>query len=280
MPTIAQILAEARRRGLRDVLAVELWLGYLLNMDKTALFSRSEEEVSTEIELHFWQGIEQIMEGKPVGQLIGTREFYGLDFFVDENVLIPRPESEMLVDLAKNFIQKNLDGKELKVADIGTGSGCILLALLKTCPQLRGIGVEVSEKALMVARENAEKLQLSERVTFLQGNLLEPLIEPCQIILANLPYIGRKRFNFVAENVAKFEPEVALFGGDDGLDLYREMFAQLQAKPWKPDLLAGEFGFGQEETMRGVLAENFAEDSFEIIPDLAGIPRVFVVNFA
>lgn len=280
MPTIAQILAEARRRGLRDVLAGELWLGYLLNMNKTALFSRSKQEVSAEMELRFWQGLEQIMEGRPVGQLIGTREFYGLDFLVDENVLIPRPESEMLVDLARNFIQKNLAEREVRVADIGTGSGCILLALLKTCSEVTGIGVEVSEEALVVARKNAEKLQLSERVNFLQGNLLDPLAEPCEIILANLPYIGRERFNFVAENVAKFEPEVALFGGADGLDLYREMFGQLKAKSWKPRLLAGEFGFGQEETMRGVLAENFSEDSFEIIPDLAGIPRVFVVNFA
>lgn len=278
MPTVAQILAEAKNQGLRDVLAGEMWLGYLLNSSKENLFSYPEREVSVEVQERFFAGVKEMLEGKPVGQLIGSREFYGLNFFVNGDVLIPRPESELLVDLAKRFIDENLLGQQVTVADIGTGSGCILLALLKNCSEVKGIGVEVSDKALDVARRNAEKLDLDGRVKFFQGNLLEPLVEPCQVILANLPYIGREKFHFVAENVAKFEPEVALFGGADGLDLYREMFAQLDRLSWKPAFLAGEFGFGQEEIMREVLAKYFPIGSFDIIPDLAGIPRVFVVR--
>jgi release factor glutamine methyltransferase len=110
--------------------------------------------------------------------------------------------------------------------------------------------------------------------------LLEPLIHPVQIIVANLPYIGRERFNFVADNVARFEPEMALYGGADGLDLYRQMFEQLMEKDWRVDLLVGEFGFGQEEEMTRLLEFYFDGYDYRVIPDLAGIPRVFVVEFA
>jgi release factor glutamine methyltransferase len=280
MPTIGEILRENKQKGLIEPLSAELWLGYLLGLSKEAIFTRSEEDLPDIQTEKFWQGVEEIRQGKPVEQLIGYKEFYGMSFMVNDNVLIPRPESEMLVDLAKDFIQENLTGQEVRVVDVGTGSGCILLALLKTCLDAQGVGIEISPEALVVARGNAQALGVEERVELLQGNLLEPVERECQIILANLPYIGREKFNFVADNVAKYEPEVALFGGPDGLDLYRQMFEQLNQKKWRPRLMAGEFGFGQEEAMRDVLTKYFSDQNFQIIPDLAGIPRVFVINFA
>lgn len=280
MPTIAEILAENKQRKLIDPLAAELWLGFLLGMHKEKLFTEAKLEVKDELVEQFWAGVNQIREGRPVEQLIGYKEFYGLPFVVNEHVLIPRPESEMLVDLAKQFIQQKMNGREVRVADIGTGSGAILLALLKVCPEVKGIGVEISAEALQVAEKNAEALDLVNRVELFEGNLLEPIESECQIIMANLPYIGTEKFNFVADNVARYEPEVALFGGSDGLDLYREMFDQLKQKSWRPRLMAGEFGFGQEEAMTRLLEQYFAAEKFAIIPDLAGIPRVFVINFA
>lgn len=304
MPTVREILNEARKMQL-DSLSAEVWLGFVLGREKSWIFAHGEEMVMVGDEQKFWSGAEEMLGGKPVAQLTGSKEFYGLDFWVTDQVLVPRPESELIVDLVKDFVMgreaaaattiaarrgrgnDNSDtsrisesrGGRVTVVDVGTGSGCILLAILSVLPEARGIGVEISATALEVAKENTRRLGFSKRVELIQGNLLEPVDEAVEVIVANLPYIGRERFNFVAENVARHEPEVALYGGSDGLDLYREMFAQLVGKSWRPAFLAGEFGFGQEEVMRGVLQEYFFDRHFEIIDDLAGIPRVFVVNF-
>lgn len=279
MQSIKQILVESQENGV-EKLAAEVWLGYLLGENSAWLFAHQDEPIDHNITEKFYLGMREILNGRPVAQLIGLKEFYGLPFIIDENVLIPRPESELLVDLTKKFIQKKYPTDQVTVADIGTGSGCILLTILKEIPTTLGIGIEVSDQALQIAQKNAVSLGLEKRVKLIQGNLLEPLEQQCEIIVTNLPYIGRDKFHFIADNVARYEPEVALFGGSDGLDLYREMFEQLKQKSWSPALLIGEFGFGQEELMREILQKYFADQKFEIIPDLAGIPRVFVVNFA
>ncbi len=279
MAKIKQNLERIQELGLQDQLAAEVWLAFLLEKDRAFLFAHPDIELSTKVEQRFLQGVQEMASGKPLSQLTGLKEFYGIEFRVNEKVLIPRPESELLVDLVREFLNTHSYGGKLLLADIGTGSGCILLSILKSLGYGKGIGVEISADALEVARENSEQLGLSDRVTWLQGSLLQPLEVPAQIIVANLPYIGRERFNFVAENVARFEPEVALYGGDDGLDLYRQLFTQIIEKSWRPDFLAGEFGFGQQEEMEETLEQYFYQYQWKVIPDLAGIPRVFVVEF-
>ncbi len=279
MIKVEQLLGQVKEIGLTDRLAAEVWLAELLEKDRAFLFAYPGHRVSPAITEKFLTGVQEMAAGKPLAQLTGHKEFYGLDFRVNGDVLIPRPESELLVELVKEYLDGHGYGGRLVVADVGTGSGCILLAILKTLGFGRGIGLEISGKALEVARKNAENLGLADKVTWLESDLLSGLTEPVQVMVANLPYIGKDRFHFIAENVAKHEPEVALYGGSDGLELYRKMFAQLKKKHWKPDFLAGEFGFGQQEEMEKILKKYFRGHDYRVIPDLAGIPRVFVVEF-
>ena len=278
LSTIKQILDQTAEQGVKDILAMEVWLAFLLGQDRLFIFKNYQLELNNKVEQAYWDGIHQMADGKPLSQLTGSKEFYGLSFVVDGNVLIPRPESELLVDLAREYIKENADGKPVMIADIGTGSGAILLSILKNVPEATGIGTDISGKALEIARQNASALQLEGRVSWVEGDLLLPVDTPCQVVVANLPYIGRDRFNFVAENVAKYEPDVALYGGSNGLEMYERMFLQLKNKGWFPGLVAGEFGFGQDELMEFLLFENFPDKKFRIIPDLAGIPRVFVLG--
>lgn len=259
-----------------DFLAIEVLLAEVIGKTKEFLFINNDLEVSDELSKKFLVGVKNLQRGKPLAQLIGYKEFYGLKFIINDNVLIPRPESELIVDLAKEFIVNNKLINP-RVIDIGTGSGCILLALKSIVPGISAYGVDVSSDALKIAKLNSEKLSLSAQ--FHQSDLMEAVEESFDIILTNLPYIGTERFNFVAHDVAEFEPSVALFGGNDGLVLYRRLFEQLNSKAWKPSFLAGEFGFGQSDLMAEILESYFSGRKWQIIPDLAGIPRVFVVEF-
>jgi release factor glutamine methyltransferase len=276
---IKENLNLAKEMGLSDRLAAEVWLAHLIVKDRAFIFANEDLELDTKTVQQFLEGVQEMAAGRPLSQLTGYKEFYGLDFLVNEKVLIPRPESELLVDLVRQFLNTHSYGGKLLIADIGTGSGCILLAILKSLGFGKGIGVEISGEALKVAKENAVRLGLLEQVTWLEGDLLDSLDQPVNIMVANLPYIGRKTFHYIADNVARYEPEVALYGGDDGLDLYRKLFEQINGKSWQPDFLAGEFGFGQQEAMEKLLEQYFGSQKWKVIPDLAGIPRVFVVEF-
>lgn len=278
MATIAEILEGTRRGGCTETLSAELWLAFLLGKDRQFVFLNPTLELNKKIERRYWQGITELAEGKPLAQLTGLREFYGLPIVVNEDVLIPRPESELLVEMACAHAKKHYPGRPFRVADIGTGSGAILLAVLKNMPNAEGIGTDISQAALRVASCNAEKLGLAARVQWREGDLLLPVDRPCQIVLANLPYIGTERFNFVSGNVARYEPAMALYGGTDGLDLYQRFFAQLTGAGWFPELLVGEFGFGQQSLMEELLWRYFPQRQWRIMPDLAGIPRVFVLG--
>lgn len=275
---IAELINQAKARvGVNgDILAVEVWLAHVIGKSSEFLFINNDFEVGEELVEKFFLGVENLLRGKPLAQLVGYREFYGLRFLVDDKVLIPRPESELIVDLAKQFIE-NKKFANPRVIDVGTGSGCILLALKNVCPQVLATGIDISQEALKIAELNSKELGLP--ANFYQCDLIEKVNDSFDIMITNLPYIGTERFNFVAHDVAEFEPAVALFGGNDGLVLYRKLFEQLNLKSWKPSFLAGEFGFGQSDLMEEILASYFPGKKWKIIPDLAGIPRVFVIEF-
>ncbi len=273
-----KIQAEEILGGQYNALEIDLWLAHVLRQNRQWVFMNSDAEISEELHREFVHGVELLKTGKPLAQMTEVKEFYGLEFKVDEHVLIPRPETELIVDMAKEFIQKNTSLIRPRVLDVGTGSGCIILALASVIFDMVGVGVDLSEEALVVAQGNAVRLGLDGRVDLKRGDLLAGIDGSFDVLLANLPYIGTKRFNYVDKNVSDFEPDMALFAGDDGLDLYRKMFKQLSEFSWRPRIMIGEFGFGQEEEMCKLLEQSFASH-YEIIDDLAGIPRVFVVNF-
>lgn len=273
-----KILSETREAA---SLEAELLLGFAMGMRREELFMYPEKEVDDVVVKRFLDSVEKVKNGFPVAYITHEKGFYGLSFYVDERVLISRPETEMLVEKGLELISliKKVDqSKEIVVADVGSGSGCIGLSLLKNVSDLRLLSLDISKAALEVAKMNAKNLQVENRVEFLESDLLNTILDQrVDLIVANLPYIGTKTHDFVDEDVKKFEPNLALFAGEDGLLLYKKMFQQISKMKHKPRYIIGEFGFGQAESLKQKLNTYF-DQSFEIFQDFAGIDRMFVVT--
>lgn len=207
---------------------------------------------------------------EPVAHIIGRRHFWTLDLEVSPDVLIPRPETELLVEAALKVLDPN---QAASVLDLGTGSGAILLAVLHERPLASGIGVDVSEAALAVAVSNAKALNLADRSEFLQSSWAEAITESFDLVLSNPPYIATAEIAGLAPEVARFEPHLALDGGADGLDAYRVIIDALPRLLKPGGVFAFEVGHTQAEAVTA-LAE---AQGFSVEParrDLAGIPRV------
>src|SRR5436305_2990015 len=190
--------------------------------EETALlYAYPEHEVSTEQQEQFLSLIERRVHSEPVAYLIGHKEFYGLDFQVDQRVLIPRPETELLVEATLEHIRSRLRAGQVPiVADIGTGSGAIPITLAKEELRLPYLyATDISPDALAVAYLNSKRHAVEQRIRLLQGDLVEPLPEPVDIITANLPYVGTEEMDVLAPDVLAYEPHLALFSGPSGLDL-------------------------------------------------------------
>ncbi len=212
---------------------------------------------------------------EPLAYITGEKEFWSLTFAVGPGVLIPRPETELMIEL----VQKLHPDRDvpLRVLDLGTGSGCILLTFLSLYPQARGIGVDISDKALKWARRNARTHGLAARAAFRPGNWAEGLDGPFDVVFANPPYIDGVDMEILAPEVGRHEPHRALKGGADGLDAYR-LIAPQTASLLAPDGHAlVEFGMGQSEAVAALFAAAGLQIE-QIAPDLAGIPRNLVAR--
>lgn len=264
-----------------DSLAVEVLLGFVLGKSKEFLFANPDFEVENDKVSEFFALLDRHRGGEPVAYLTNEKEFFGIPFYTDKRVLIPRPETELLVEHVIDLVKKNdgLNERKVRILDVGTGSCNVPVALALNLDNVNFVACDISEKALEVAKINVEKHNLTEKIKLLKSNLLDEFQGmDFDIITANLPYIGIKENNFVAKEAKDFEPNVALFGGDDGLELYREMFGSLQGDV-KCDYLLGEIGFSQKDVLRGLVSEMFPEKKLEIFQDLAGFDRYFVVHF-
>lgn len=209
---------------------------------------------------------------EPVAHIVGRKHFWTLDLAVNPAVLIPRPETELLVEAALQSIAP--DGAA-RVLDLGVGSGAILLAVLAERPNATGVGVDISDDALGVARANAEALGLAQRIVFKQGDWASAIEGGFDVVLSNPPYIATAEIEMLAPEVAQFEPRLALDGGADGLDAYRAIAAELPRLLKLGGAFALEVGLGQAEAVRA-LAEGAGLSTGEPRRDLAGIPRVVV----
>lgn len=274
-------------------LDAEVLLGFALGVSREDLLRDSVSgEVSETEQKVFLKYCDEVASGRPVAHVTGSKEFYGLDFFVDERVLVPRPETEMIVDEVLGWLEaRGVEDqeREVRLLDVGTGSLNIATAIVKGYGHVFAHAVDVSESALEVARMNRQNHGLETHVQVYQSDLLESVEErDFDVIVANLPYIGEVRNRNLADSVGKFEPSEALFGGHDGLELYKKLIQQILEKKMEFDLFVGEFGHGQAKAMRGLLSKFFEQgDSgksgdfgyeWEIKNDLAGIPRIFVVK--
>lgn len=215
----AQELAAADLQGVR--LDAQVLLSSILGFERAQLYAYPDYELSEEQERKYRVLLARRAQHEPIAYILGSKEFYGLDFFVDSRVLIPRPETELLVEAALAHIQSRLSAGQLPVvADIGTGSGAIPIAIAVEEPRLPYLfACDISAAALEVAHMNCERHHVSERVRLLQGDLLAPLPEPVDLLLANLPYVGTRETDSMTPDVLSYEPHPALFSGPDGLDL-------------------------------------------------------------
>ena len=254
-------------------LDAEVLLSHILQTDRIYLYVHFDQPLQAEELIRFRQAVKERVLRCPVAYITGSKEFMGLSFAVSPAVLIPRPDTEILVESA----QKCLAGRsQLRLADIGTGSGAIMISLLRLLPNLMGVAVDISADALAVARKNAVTHQVAERLELLQGHMTQPLTGVFDAILSNPPYIPD-------DVVATLEPEVqhepagALKGGRDGLDFYRYLFNN-SAAYLKPDgFLAVEIGQGQAaDIVHLAAASPFIIQS--ITKDYGGIERVVILS--
>ena len=256
-------------------LDAEVLLSHVLDKPRIYLYVHFDEPLEKPELAAYREMVKKRVQRMPVAYIIGAREFMGLRFKVTEAVLVPRPDTEILVQAALD----RLKGRENPtLADIGTGSGAICLSLLHYMPELRAVTVDISPEALAVAEENAASLEVTERIQFLQGDLLTPLAGQCfQAIVSNPPYIPEADLAGLEPEVREYEPRSALAGGVDGLDFYRRLLAGSSALLKEDGFLALEAGIHEAEPIAALAAANPAWGRTEIIRDYAGIDRVVVI---
>ena len=252
---------------------------FVLDLDWASLVRDHDRPVTAHEAERIEQLVARRLNHEPIAYLVGMREFWGLPFRVNKSTLIPRPDSETLVEgaiaLARDKI--NPSGNEgLTILDLGTGSGCLVLALLSELDQARGVGVDHSTDALEIARDNAERLGLINRVDFIQGDWARDIECGFDLVIANPPYIAEGDLSRLAPDVFQFEPHVALSGGADGLDVYRRLAKELPfvVKPGGYILL--EIGIDQREDVEQIIFDGDHLMFLYAIPDLTGTIRCLV----
>ncbi|MDP2691892.1 MAG: peptide chain release factor N(5)-glutamine methyltransferase [bacterium] len=260
-------------------LDTELILCTVLGKDRSYLMTHPEQELSPAQRHEFEDLVYQRLQGKPIAYITHEKEFFGRSFYVDERCLIPRPETEEMVEDALNFLKKHPEHKT--IIDLGTGSGNIAITMALELTDREVYGLEISKDALEVAIRNHQKHPCNN-VTFLESDLLSalPLTLHSQplTILANLPYIGIDTNNFISDETKAFEPDLALFGGSDGLELYRRTWQQIKDRNLNLATLFMEIGFSQTEDMERECQKAFLEMKLEIKSDLAGLPRTAILT--
>jgi len=232
------------------------------------IIANPDQEIETQLILN---DLQQIRSGKPLSKIYGKREFWGLEFEVNEHVLDPRPDSETLIEAALAHYKGKQPPKT--ILDLGTGSGCLLLSLLSEFPQAQGIGIDISADALKVAKTNAKNLHLESRVTFIDGQWAESLEEKFDLIISNPPYIQSKVIPNLEKNVKNYDPILALDGGIDGLDAYKSIFSDLPRVLNDDGIAFFEIGFDQADDIVR-LSKKYKIRNEALYYDLAGNPRV------
>lgn len=281
MITWHALLKEGKERlyqaGNSDQAAL-LLLTELCRAKNLNLYMIMDEKADPEIETDYLEGIHRLEKGEPLGYVLGYENFYGYDFIVNENVLIPRPETEELTGQVLMLCDLFLENKDHPIVfDVATGSGAIGITLSLETPDLEVFASDISAKALKVAQRNNEKLE--GNVQFLCGDMLDPFIEKglhCDILVCNPPYIPSKEE--IDHGVKDYEPNVALFGGEDGLHFYRKIFEKASQVLNPKGVMAFEMGYDQGKRLSDLAYSYFPKAQVEIIQDMSGKDRILIVN--
>jgi release factor glutamine methyltransferase len=247
----------------------EILLRHVLGINRSQLFADLDGNVSPAQAENLEQLLERRLSGEPSAYITGHREFYDLDFKVNRHVLIPRPESELLVEKALSLCRSHAISI---IADIGTGCGAIAISLAKNLPAATIYATDISPQALEVAGENCLRHGVTDKVVLLQGDMLGVLPEPVDLIVANLPYV--REAELPGSGPLSFEPRLALNGGKDGLDRIKFLCRQAGDKLRNNGSMLLEIGQGQTQAVKAIMHESFPSALIEIDRDLAGIERV------
>ncbi|MGI8853293.1 MAG: peptide chain release factor N(5)-glutamine methyltransferase [Methyloceanibacter sp.] len=263
-------------------LDARLLLRHATGLTQEDLLARPQFTLAPEVAARFDAAIARRLEREPVSRIVGMREFYGRVFLINRHTLDPRPDTETLIDATLEAIERNGWREEaLRLLDLGTGTGCILLTLLAELPKAHGIGTDVSEVALLLASENARRLGLESRASFAAADWLDGIEGEFDLILANPPYVASGEIAGLAREVKDYDPLLALDGGADGLDAYRRIVAKATGMLRPGGHLMVEIGASQADAILGLFpAAGLGVDAHAVRHDLSGRPRVILLAAA
>lgn len=280
MPSYKEVLKKAQNEmnaADRGEQAALLYLLELTNMEAHNLYMEFENEMDPALIETYQAGIKRLVAGEPLGHILGFEWFYGYQFKVNENVLIPRPETEELVaNILAAYDEYFSNQEQVHAVDIGTGSGAIAISLKKEEPHLMMLATDISEKAIEVAQENAKNNDAC--VAFVVGDMLDPVIDrnyKVDLLISNPPYIPNEEE--MEDSVVNFEPHVALFGGNDGLKFYRQIFEKAPLILKEKAMMAFEMGYDQGERLSALAKEYFPNARIEVVKDLNHKNRMLFV---
>lgn len=254
----------------RPQVEAELLLAHLLDQPRTYLHAHPEALLTPEQIATYAKWVQRRVADEPLPYITGQIEFFGLTFAVTPEVLIPRPETETLVETALTWLKAH---PAATAVDVGTGSGCIAVALAVHAPALRLYATDISRAALDVARANAKRHNVADHITFIEGDLLAPLSEPVDLIVSNPPYIAEGEWYALPLSVRQ-EPRLALLAGTDGLDAIRRLVQQARTRLAPGGLILVEIGEWQGEAAQALAQAAYTKADVSILPDLAGKDRI------
>ncbi|MSQ33877.1 MAG: peptide chain release factor N(5)-glutamine methyltransferase [Dehalococcoidia bacterium] len=269
----SQGIAEAPLEG-------ELLLLHVLGCDRAALYAHGEELITTDRSRRLAALVVRRAQREPLAYIVGHREFYGLDFQVDRRALIPRPETELLVEEALKLypLLAPYFERPLRIVDVGTGSGCLAVTLARLIPDSQVYATDLSAEALALAEENARCHGVAGRITFLKGDLLQPLPVLADLVVANPPYVKDSEWESLAPEIRAHEPAQALRGGPDGLAVIRRLLAQVPAMVGRPAALVLELGADHGQAVHELANQLFPWGPCEVVREINGRDRALVVQ--
>ncbi|NQT73308.1 MAG: peptide chain release factor N(5)-glutamine methyltransferase [Chloroflexi bacterium] len=260
-------------------LEAEVLLCHVLGIDRIQLRIGLKNSISNKQNHHFIELVKRRLHREPIAYITGHKEFFGLDFQVTRETLIPRPETELIVE--KVISLKERHSFEINIiVDVGTGCGAIAVALAVTMPDVKVTAIDISHGALEVAALNAKRHDVFKKIRFVEGDLLEPLAESVDIIVANLPYVREQDMGILGDDVRRFEPELALSGGVDGMDFIERLMNQSCSKLNTMGIIILEISPEQRTSVVNIANQCFPKANVEILTDLIGHDRVVCIETA
>jgi release factor glutamine methyltransferase len=256
-------------------------LCHLLQISAAKLYAYPEHTLERRQIDNLEQLLKRRTSGEPLAYILGKREFFNLDFYVNRNVLIPRPETELLVNEAIKYCNVSHDSKSpvIQIADIGTGSGAIAVSLAVHLDNIKIYAVDISAEALNIARYNASCHEAAHKIEFIQGNLIENISEPLDLLCANLPYVNNLDLKSLPASIINYEPSAALDGGMDGLEIIRRLLSTCLPKLKRQSCILLEIGYDQSSAIADMIKQLFGNARLTFHVDMNGHLRVAQIQF-